>query len=68
LYDLKTAFLARLKRQREEAHQQLELFSSGTMTLYRNRVDITAENMDRIRQTIADYDRLISDVEQELNA
>ena len=62
--ELKVAFLAYLGRERIERQQQLDLFSSGTLTMHRNGVDITATTMEQINDGIARLDALVAKLEK----
>ncbi len=67
LYDLKLDFLGFIAREREEQQKQLELFSSGTLTVRRNGVDITPKTVEQIKDAIARLDALTAKLEKELH-
>ena len=62
--ELKAAFLAYLGRERIEREQQLNLFSSGTVTMLRNGADITAETIQQLNDGIARLDALVAKLEK----
>jgi len=45
---------------RQSLLQQLEMLESGQLRSHTNNVDTTAENIVRVRESIADFDRLIA--------
>lgn len=67
-HDIKAAFLAYLGRQRAEQQQQLDLFSSRTVTMHSNGVDITAKTVEQIKGVIARLDALVVTLENEPDA
>ncbi len=52
-----------LSRIRDAAKQQLELFSSGKCQMHHNGEDVTEQTIIRIKAEIAEFDRLIRQVE-----
>ena len=66
--DLKLEFQSRLVRLREEAQRELDYYLLGSITVRRSGVDVTAETVQRMQVTIAEYDSLIAELERELHA
>lgn len=62
--ELKAAFLAYLGRERIERQRQFDLFSSGTLTLHKHGMDITAKTLEQINDEIARVDALIAKLEK----
>lgn len=62
--ELMAAFLAYLGRERIERQQQLELFSSGTLTMHSNGVDVSTKTIEQINDGIARLDALVAKLQK----
>lgn len=60
---LRAEFLATLKRWRDEKLRTQELYRQGTVRLFENRRDVTADTIANIQTDIEDLERLIVSIE-----